>query len=144
MGLVFLFSAAGCNDDAALKALVGSYSVTVERADLAGKSDPDVMSIVIGKSSTMLLLFEVGISTDASGPNPNGLIATLDGMNVKVASQPVHIDYAQGTIDGTVTGDGTIAPDGSNMSIMLHVVPTNYAIPGGAMTLEYTVSGAKM
>ena len=33
---------------------------------------------------------------------------------------------------------------GTDASIMLHFVPTNFAIPGGAPSLEYLISGAKM
>lgn len=144
-GLAFLFFVGGCNDNSsALKALVGPYSVTIERADLAGQMDPDVMTVAVGKSQTMLLLFEVGISTDAMGPNPNGLISRLEGMDVKLENQPAHIDHSTGKLDGSLTGDGTITPDGSAVTINLHFVPTNFAIPNGGTSLEYTISGGKM
>jgi len=143
--LVALFSVTGCGDNsAALKMLVGSYSVTVGRGDLPGKSDNDIMSAAIGHDGVLLFIFEVGITTDPGGPNPNGLIAHVDGMNLKLDRQPAHIDYSTGTLDGTLTGDGTIGPSGTGVTLNLHYVPTNYAIPDGSATLEYTVMGAKM
>jgi hypothetical protein len=144
LGLVLFLAAAGCNDNNELKLLVGSYAVSVTRADLPGKMDPDILTMSIGKSSTLLMLFEVGITTDAMAMNPNGLIATLDGMNLKLDKQSIHVDYANGVIDGSVTGDGTIDMMGTTMTLNLHVTPTNYAIPDGSATLEYTISGGKM
>jgi hypothetical protein len=150
LGVVsLLFLAAGCNDNsAALKMLIGPYSVTVDRADLAGQPnhtpDTDVMTIAIGKNQTMLLLFEAGIATDPGGPNPNGLIATLDGMNVKLDSQPADVDYSTGPYQGTLDGSGTIAPDGSSVSLDLKVVPSNLALPTGLTSFDYTITGAKM
>jgi hypothetical protein len=145
LGLVLFFTAAGCNDNNELKLLVGSYAVSVTRADLPGKMDPDILTMSIGKDSTLLMLFEVGISTDAMGMNPNGLISRVeDGMNLKLDKQAIHVDYANGVIDGSVTGDGTIDMMGTTMTLNLHVTPTNFATPDGSPTLEYSISGGKM
>jgi hypothetical protein len=147
LGFVSLLFCAGCNNNNELKMLVGPYAVTVDRMDLMGQPnhtpDTDVMSISIGRNSTMLLLFETGISTDPGGPNPNGLIATLDGMNVKLDTQPANVDYSTGAYMGTLVGTGTIAPDGSTVSLDLKVVPSNLALPNGLTAFDYTVAGNK-
>lgn len=140
--------AAGCSSDStSAKGLLGSYSVTISAG---GKSDNDVLTLVQGARGRLLLLFELGITTDAMGPNPNGLISSLDGMKLTLDRQPAHIDHSTGTLDGTLTGEGMVAPDGSSLVLTLHFSPTNFAFDGGAATdggaptLDYDVSGAKM
>lgn len=146
-------SLVGCNGGTtSAKGIVGSYAVMISRDQ---KSDPDVMTVAVGAHATVLLTFVAGITTDPMGPNPDGLIATLDGMQLTMKLQPAHVDHSTGLLDGMMSGDGTIAPDGSNVSLTLHFQPTNFALrddagnpvtvpDGGTATLDYTVTGAKM
>jgi hypothetical protein len=130
---------AGCSDaSTGAKGVLGSYTVMISAM---GASDSDVLTILPGMSGTLLLYFEAGITTDAMGPNPNGLIAHLDGTKLTLDLQPVHVDHSTGQLDGTLTGEGTLAPDGSNLDLTLHFMPTNLA---GAAVLDYAVTGSKM
>jgi hypothetical protein len=60
------------------------------------------------------------------------------------------VDHSTGTIEGTVTGSGTLSSSGA-VDLTLHVAPTNFAIQGpdgGApppqgTTLDFQVQGAK-
>jgi hypothetical protein len=143
---------AGCNSaTTSSKGIIGTYGVMISAM---GKSDPDIMSIAVGAGNTILFTFTAGITTDLMGPNPDGLRATLDGMKVAIPSQPAHVDHSTGQLDGMMSGDGTIAPDGSMVSLTLHFQPTNFVVrdadggvvdtgDGGAPTLDYTVDGAK-
>ena len=132
--------AAGCGGDSSgeAKMLVGSYTVMIASN---GKSDPDVMTIAQGTGGDILLTFLAGITTDAMGPNPNGLRCGLSGMNVEIKSQPCHIDHSTGNLDGTVSGMGTIMPDGSALDFMLSFMPTNL---GGTSMLSYEITGQRM
>lgn len=100
-----------------------------------GKSDPDLMTVSPGAGGKLLLTFSAGIVTDVKGPNPDGLRVDLSGSSsVSLAPQPAHIDHSTGSVTGTVTGMGTIKPDGS-CDVTLHftsstVSAQDYAIVG--------------
>ncbi len=150
--MVFGLFVGGCNNDSgALKGVIGAYTVSIASG---GKMDPDIMSISNGAGGTLLFTFVAGITTDAMGINPDGLRGTLDGMNIKVESQPVHIDHSTGQLDGFASADGTIVPDGSTVTLNLHFQPTNFALrdadggvlptpDGGLALIEYVITGAK-
>jgi hypothetical protein len=132
--------------------IVGSYAVQISAM---GKSDPDILTITPGADHTLLFTFVAGISTDPMGTNANGLRVLLDGTSVNIQPQSCHIDHSTGSLDGSITGSGTIAADGSMISVMLHYAPTNLAfkgpdgnalqIPDGGTvpTLDYDLEGAK-
>jgi hypothetical protein len=136
--LGLLFTACGGDSSGEAKMLVGSYTVMISSD---GKSDPDVMTISQGTHGDILLTFLAGITTDAMGPNPNGLRAGLSGPNVKIDPQPCHIDHSTGNLDGTVSGMGTIMTDGSSLDFMLTFMPTNL---GGTSMLNYEITGQRM
>jgi hypothetical protein len=136
--LGLLFAACGNDSSGEGKMLVGSYSVMISSG---GRSDPDVMTISQGTGRNILLTFIAGITTDAMGPNPNGLRAGLSGINVEIKPQPCHIDHSTGNLDGTVSGMGTIMTDGSNLDFMLTFTPTNL---GGTAMLNYEITGQRM
>jgi hypothetical protein len=124
----------GCGSGAGAKALVGSYGVMISSM---GKSDPDIMTVSPGADGKLLLTFAAGIVTDVSGPNPDGLRVDLhDSSNVTLAAQPAHVDHSTGSLTGTVTGMGTIKPDGT-CDVMLHFVPAS------ANPQDYQITGTK-
>jgi hypothetical protein len=140
LGLALVFGAlsAGCNaDTGGNKGLIGSYEITISKD---GKSDPDIMSVAVGSQSSLLLTFIAGITTDVVGPNPNGLRCSLQETRLTVLAQPCHISHSTGQLDGNVTGEGTLAPDGSSVNITLHYKPTNL---GGTAQLDYAIEGSK-
>jgi hypothetical protein len=146
LGAVCLGLVSGCggNDAATVNALVGNYAVSIAAM---GKSDPDVLSVAQGAGGKLLLTFTAGITTDPMGPNPLGLRASLDDTTLKVDSQPVRVDHSTGVIEGTATGLGTLARDGT-VGLTLHLLPTNFAIAGaagdgGTATIDYQVTGKK-
>jgi hypothetical protein len=140
----FALSLVGCNNSPDESGLVGSYAVTIS-GDQPITPDHDVVSIQIGEHASLLLLFEAGITTDLMGPNPNGLISSWDGMNLMLQRQPAHVQTALGDLDGFMTGDGTLPPDGSSITLNLHYEPTSGPMSGdgGAAILNYTVMGMK-
>src|SRR5689334_22145844 len=70
--------------------LYGAYNVMITAGT---QVDSDVMNVVEGSNGSLLFTFEFGITTDASGPNANGLRASLNGDKVTVAAQPAHVDH---------------------------------------------------
>jgi hypothetical protein len=136
-----LLTAGGCaNDDGSAKAFYGTYSAMVSAF---GKTDPTVLTVMQGDDDALILDFTNGFTTDASAANASGLRATLDGGNLKVASQPVHVDHSTGEIDGTVTGVGTLS--GTSLSLTLDVTPSN-PVPdddGGTAVIDYEVMASK-
>jgi hypothetical protein len=145
--LVAMFSS-GCHSSPGTDGVTGSYSVTISQG---GLSDPDVVSIFPGAHDTLLLEFATGVTTDLMGPNPNGLIASWDGMQLTLDRQPAHIEHSTGQLDGVVSGTGTLTADGSALMLTLSFEPNNLIASdagtrtdGGVAILSYTVSGAKM
>jgi hypothetical protein len=133
--------AGGCaSDDASAKAFYGTYDAMVSAF---GKTDPTVLTVSQGDSGVLILDFTQGFTTDVGATNASGLRATLDGGDLKLAAQPVHVDHSTGEIDGTVTGIGTLS--GTNLSLTLDVTP-NMPVPdddGGTAVIDYEVMGAK-
>ncbi len=128
----------GCGSDtSSFKGVVGTYGITISKD---GKQDPDVMSVLQGTQSSLLLTFVAGISTDPRGSNPNGLRCGQQATKLTVLPQPAHITHSTGQLDGMVSGEGTLALDGSTVNFTLHYMPTNLA---GAATLDYVVEGSK-
>ncbi len=131
---------------------VGNYMVTIT---LNGVSDPDTMTVSQGMDSTLLLTFTAGITTDPNGPNPNGIrVIPTSSTDFKVLPQAAHIDHSTGILDGTISGMGTLTPDGT-VTITFNYSPTNgavtdadggvIAVPDGGTTqvLTYMVSGSR-
>ena len=130
-----LGAAAGCGSGAGTKALIGSYEVMISSM---GKSDPDVMTVSPGADGKLLLTFAAGVTTDVSGPNPDGLRGDFgDPSKLTLAAQPAHIDHSTGALTGTVTGGGSLLSSGS-CDVLLHFAPAS----GAAQ--DYQVSGTKM
>lgn len=124
----------GCGSGPGAKALIGSYSVMISSM---GKSDPDLMTVSPGAGGKLLLTFAAGIVTDATGPNPDGLRADLhDSSKVTLDAQPAHVDHSTGALTGTVTGSGTVKPDGT-CDLTLHFVVAS------ASPQDYQIVGAK-
>jgi hypothetical protein len=140
-------SIAGCAgaDPGTIKAVSGNYMVTISAM---GRTDPDVLNIAQGTDGKLLFTFTAGITTDAMGPNADGLRVAFDGATLKLDAQPVHVDHSTGTIDGTVTGVGTLNRSGM-VGLTLHLLPTNLALPAdagtpdGGASLDYEVTGTK-
>jgi hypothetical protein len=136
-----LCTSSGCaSDDANAKAFYGTYDAMVSAF---GKTDPTVLTVSEGVSGALILDFTQGFTTDVGAVNASGLRATLDGGNLKLAAQPVHVDHSTGEIDGTVTGIGTL--NGTNLSLTLDVTP-NSPVPdddGGTAVIDYEVMGSK-
>jgi hypothetical protein len=144
---------AGCSSSASTKNIVGTYSVTIT---YQGISDPDTMTVKPGTNGTVLFTFTAGITTDATGPNPDGLRATLSSpTDFKIAPQPATVDHSTGMLTGTLAAEGTIAADGSVMGT-LHFAPMTGSgikdadggfIPlpdgGGGVMLDYSLSGMR-
>lgn len=136
LGLLLL-TAVGCNDPNAINEHeLGSYAVTVTTS---GKSDDDLLTVSKGTQGTLLLSFAYGITTDADGPNPLGLRASIKDQALTLESQPVNIDYSTGPADGLLDGEGTLAPDGNAISLTLHFVENTAT----ATIVDYVVSGSK-
>lgn len=126
----------GCGSSVSGKTLVGSYNVTISQS---GKSDPDVMTVTLGSSNSILLTFEAGITTDAGGPDPDGLRGTLKtNTTFTLDSQPAHIDHSTGELDGSISGSGTIGSDGTC------TVTLDFVASGTTAPLEYDVAGTKL
>jgi hypothetical protein len=143
----------GCSSSASSKTLAGTYQIMIT---YLGVSDPDIMSITPGVQGSVLLTFVAGITTDAMGPNPDGLRATLDSdTHFKLAPQPAHIDHSTGNLTGSITGEGTAAADGTIMST-LDFTPTSGEVKdadgglvpfpdgGTGQVLEYQITGSRM
>ena len=141
---------AGTSDPTTLKSLSGNYAVTITTM---GRSDPDFLTVSAGAMSKVLFTFTAGITTDPMGPNPSGLRASLDGAMLKLDAQPARIEHSTGTIEGTVTGTGTLTRDGV-VALTMHLAPSNFAIQnvdggsvsvqdGGAVTLDYELAGKR-
>jgi hypothetical protein len=156
LGLAFLLGTGACSQSVSGKDFLGNYSVTITQD---GKSDPDVMSILNGSDGALLITFIAGITTDPTGPNADGLRASVgEGDTVTLAKQPAHIDHSTGLLNGTLWGDGQVM--GTNIHLTFHYLPTNFAInqttddDGGvvltrpdmapATSLDYDISGMKL
>ena len=70
----------------------------------------------------------------------------IEGSDLAVDAQPVHVEHSTGILDGTVEGIG--AAGGEKLALTLHLIPTNASkingephVPGTAIT--YEVSGPK-
>jgi len=153
LGFVMLVSA--CSESVSSKGVIGNYDIMISQS---GKSDAAVMTILTGSKGSLLITFNSGITTDAGGPNSDGLRATLgSGQKITIDKQPAHIDHSTGQLDGTISGDGKVT--GDSIMMELHYLPTNFAInqmmdPDGgvvlsrsdmglSMTLDYAITGMK-
>jgi hypothetical protein len=125
----------GCDSETPGKELLGSYTVQITTQ---GKSDPDVMTVSPGTGGALLFTFIVGITTDATGDNANGLRADLsNSTNISIAAQPVNIDHSTGFVSGTTTGEGTLTADGT-CDVFLH-----FTASGGAAAQDYEIVGTR-
>jgi hypothetical protein len=157
LGLAFLFfqTSACSSASVSAKPVLGNYDVTIAQA---GKSDPDIMSILNGSDGALLITFIAGITTDADAPNASGLRASLgEGFTLTLAKQPAHIDHSTGLLNGTLWGDGKVT--GTMVHLTFHYLPTNFAINqmldpdggvvlsrpdmGAATSLDYDITGTK-
>jgi hypothetical protein len=150
------FAVGACSEESvSTKGVIGNYNVMISQN---GKSDPDVMSILTGSNNSLLISFIAGISTDADGPNPTGLRASIgQGQSITISKQPAHIDHSTGKLNGTLWGEGKVT--GFDVTMTLHYLPTNFAIgqmtdPDGgvvlsrpdmapATSLDYELTGEK-
>ncbi len=144
---------AGCSSSTSVKGVTGTYSVMIT---YQGISDPDTMTIKPGMNGTVLFTFTAGITTDADGPDPDGLRATLaSATQFQIAPQPATVDHSTGMLTGTMSADGMIGADGSVMAT-LHFQPMSGSgikdadggfvpIPDGGtgVVLDYTLSGMR-
>ena len=136
--------AGGCASGTNPKVLYGSYDVQVTAF---GKTDPDIVTISEGDHA-LILDFNYGFYTDSGAANASGVRAKLSGHDLKIASQPIHVEHSTGSIDGTVTGQGSA--DGASLTLTLNVLPINFAVPDGSggvlpagSTVDYTLTGGK-
>jgi hypothetical protein len=144
-----------CSESVSAKGVIGNYDIMISQS---GKTDAAVMTILTGSKGALLITFNAGITTDADGPNADGLRASLgSGQKITIAKQPAHIDHSTGQLNGTIFGDGKVL--GDMIMMELHYLPTNFAItqtedPDGgvvlsrndmglSMTLDYAVTGTK-
>ncbi|HZS42278.1 MAG TPA: hypothetical protein VFF06_35855 [Polyangia bacterium] len=143
----------GCSSSVSTKTIVGEYQVMITYLNV---SDPDTLSIKPGTNGSVLLTFAAGITTDADGPNPDGLRATLDSSTqFKLAPQPAHVDHSTGNLTGSMSGEGTVAIDGTVMGT-LHFTPMNGAVRdadgglvpvpdgGSNVVLDYQLTGSRL
>jgi hypothetical protein len=128
---------AGCDSPpASAKAIVGSYDVMVTQS---GVSDEVFMNIRQGSGDAILLTFTAGITTDPGGLNADGVRCKLNSPSTfMILEQQVHIDHSTGNLDGTLTGDGMVAADGT-FAAVFHYAPTTMA----GTVLDYDLSGQK-
>ncbi|MEO6950635.1 MAG: hypothetical protein ABI321_02400 [Polyangia bacterium] len=142
--IVSLVCVGGCASGTNPKLLYGTYDVQVTAF---GKTDPDIVTVSEGNGA-LILDFNYGFYTDSGAVNASGIRAKLSDRDLKIASQPIHVEHSTGSIDGTVTGQGTA--DGASLTLTLNVLPVNFAVPdpsGGVepagSTVDYTLTGTK-
>jgi hypothetical protein len=118
------------------KDVIGSYMVMITNTDVM-RTDSDVMTVSAGSDGDILLTFVAGITTDISGPNPDGLRGLLKATDVTVAAQPAHVDHSTGNLDGSISGTGTFTSGTmSTCDLKMSFVPDG----GTAMSFEITGS----
>ena len=104
------------------------------------RTDSDVMTVSAGSDGDILLTFVAGITTDISGPNPDGLRGLLKATDVTLAAQPAHVDHSTGSLDGSISGTGTFtsgtAGTMASCDLKMSFVPDG----GTAMAFEITGS----
>lgn len=133
------FGVFGCSSaDTSAKGFLGNYMVSITRDN---KTDPDVMSVVQGSNGSLLLTFTAGITTDPMSANAGGLRGFLQGTTLKVSAQPAHIEHSTGQLDGMLSAEGQLMPDGSSVSLTITYKPTNL---GGSAELFYMLEGTKL
>ncbi len=123
-----MLSFAGCGEPSSANVFVGHYPVMISSA---GLSDPDLLTITEGSGDALLLSFDAGITAMVGDA---GLRATRgeDG-GLSIGKQTVQIDHSTGSVQGTVTGSGTV--NGSALTVTLHFLgadgtKTDYQITG--------------
>ena len=141
--LLLSFAAGGCASAVDPKLVYGTYTVMVSAF---GKSDPTIVVASEGSDGTILLNFTYGITTDYNAVNASGLRSHVDGSELKLDSQPLHVDHSTGAIDGTVIGVGTAG--GAKLALTLKVTPSNVTTINGmpyvaGTTIDYEVDGPK-
>jgi len=114
--------------------LYGAYNVMITAGT---QVDSDVMNVVEGSNGSLLFTFEFGITTDANGPNANGLRASLNGDKVTLAAQPAHVDHWMGLMNGNISGSGSLKK-GGDADLSLTFAPAS----GSPLTLA--ISGSKL
>ena len=131
-------ASSGCGGSSATsstKDVIGSYMVMITNTDV-NRTDSDVMTVSAGSGGDILLTFVAGITTDISGPNPDGLRGTIKATEVTVASQPAHVDHSTGNLDGTISGTGTFKTDSVDLKMMFE--------PAGGTAMAFEITGSHL
>lgn len=120
------------------KKVQGTYAVSIE---LGGKTDNDTLTISPGSGGTVILSFVFGFSQLRSLLSPTNKLS--------IVQQAVRVQHATGIVDGSGSGTGQIAPDGT-ITLKLDVttagpspVDGGVAVDGGATRVSYNVSGMR-
>ncbi len=142
-GMIGLGASTGCASAQDAKIVYGTYDVLVSAF---GKSDPCIVVATEGADDDIILNFTYGFTTDYNAVNATGIRSHLDGRELQIDSQPLHVDHSTGAIDGTVEGIGTAG--GEKLALTLKVLPTNVTTVNGmpyvaGTTIDYEVNGPK-
>lgn len=133
-----LVSLAGCNNGGTPMpmALVGNYKVMIAAN---GKMDVDTMSVTLGADNGVLLNFVYGISEVRCG--------VTGSTGLTIPRQVLHVSHSTGTYDGTGSGMGTIAQDGTvDITIDLSTPgfdPPDGSASDGGTAVAYAISGTR-